>query len=85
MSFDIDAHIENGQPALRILDADTHSVRLAWRCPSCDEACTGPDALALKQLFRELFLLSLLEKLKKPSPLPSPPCGHSLRSGRGSY
>lgn len=68
MSFDIEARIENGQPSLRILDADSHTVRLAWSCPQCEEPCTGPEGLALQRLFRELFLLSLLDKLRVSDP-----------------
>jgi hypothetical protein len=80
MSFDIEARFENGQPSLRILDADSHTVRLAWRCPQCDEACPGPEGLALQRLFRELFLLSLIEKLRpedryNPSAPPRAPSG----------
>jgi hypothetical protein len=79
MSFDIEARIENGQPSLRILDADSQAVRLAWSCPACEEPCAGPEGLALQRLFRELFLLSLIEKLKPgdrytpsaPPPVPS--------------
>lgn len=62
MSFQIEARIEEGRPSLRILDADSHAVRLAWSCPP-DGPCS-PDGLALQRLFRELFLLSALDKLR---------------------
>ncbi|HXG28747.1 MAG TPA: hypothetical protein VNJ47_07855 [Nevskiales bacterium] len=68
MSFDIDARIENGRPALRILDADSRCVRLAWTCPCDDAPGNSAENLALQRLFRELFLLSLLDKLTAPGP-----------------
>jgi hypothetical protein len=86
MSFDIDARIENGRPSLRILDADSRCVRLAWTCPCGDAPGASAESLALQQLFRELFLLSLLDKLTDPGPSPrrkpgSSACKKSLDSG----
>jgi hypothetical protein len=84
MGFDIEARIENGQPSLRILDADSHAVRLAWNCPHGAEPCTGPEALALQRLFRELFLLSLLDKLT-PEDRCSPLTPPQVPSGRPPF
>lgn len=56
MAYEINAWVENGAPRLQILDADSHSVRLAWR---------GGDKRDSTSLFRELLLLSLMQQLQQ--------------------
>lgn len=69
MSYDIDASLENGEPRLHIIDADSGAVRLAWhyRKKDLDETKhiqTYLEEVAVKELFRELFLLSCSRKVK---------------------
>jgi len=59
MRYEIDAWLEEGEPRLRILDADSGTVRMAWD----SDAEHGRDP-ALKALFRELMLLSALQRLR---------------------
>ena len=60
MSYAIDACLEEGRPCLRILDAESSAVRLVWHCPVHD--AESQTARAVHDLFRELFLLSLLRE-----------------------
>lgn len=68
MSYDIDASLEKGEPRLHIIDADSGSVRLAWHYKRNVEERTSAQAqleeVAIKELFRELFLLSCLGSKK---------------------
>lgn len=62
MSYDIDAWLaEDGTPRLQIIDADSGSVRLAWGAGSSP---MGRDPV-VKGLFRELMLLSALQRLNR--------------------
>lgn len=59
MSYDIEAWLDqDGAPRLQIIDADSGSVRLAWR-----SASRARSDARLKGLFRELLLLSALQRL----------------------
>ncbi len=64
MSYDINAWLEDGQPRLQIIDADSGAVRLAWQYrrpdPAPSEAEQYLQQMAVKALFQELFLLSSL-------------------------
>jgi len=68
MSYDINAWLEDGEPRLQIIDADSGTVRLAWcyRKPKKDEVDAEHDLerLAVKELFQELFLLSSLRAMQ---------------------
>lgn len=68
MSYDIDASLEEGEPRLHIIDADLGTVRLAWHYKRKLEEKTSAEAqleeVAIKELFRELFLLSCLRNIK---------------------
>lgn len=44
---------EQGRPCLQILDADAHSVRMAWRAPAAGEAF---DHMGLRDFCRECLL-----------------------------
>ena len=46
--------LEDGQPCLQIIDADTASVRLAWRAPAEGEDL---DRLGLRDFCRECLLM----------------------------
>lgn len=62
MGYLIEAHFDNGRPALWIADAATRQVKLQWHYdPASDSA-----QVALKQLFRALALLSCQNKLSPP-------------------
>ncbi len=62
MSYEINAWVEDGAPRLQILEADSRTVRLAWRAAAArDGAASAP----LKTLFRELMLLSLTQQLQR--------------------
>lgn len=73
MRYLIDAWLEEGDPRLRITDADSGAVRLQWiyrRSPSrtgTDHDCTeGPRCAgcsALHCLVNDLFLLACADKL----------------------
>lgn len=76
MSYDIDAWLENGEPRLQIIDADSGAVRLAWgyRKQEIDESDMNLylERLAVKDLFQKLFLLSSLRNIKpQKNPKPS--------------
>lgn len=66
MSYVIDANLDTGVPKLRVLEAESGTVRLVFSgptiqtCSACTCACPEqcPNRIALKRLFRELFLLS---------------------------
>lgn len=53
MTYHIDAWLDDGEPCLELIDADSSHVRLAWRADT--DAASRP---ALHQLFRELLLIS---------------------------
>lgn len=62
MGYDIDAWLANdGSPRLEIIDADSGSVRLAWGAAPPRRLAAQP----LKPLFRELLLLSTLQRLER--------------------
>lgn len=64
MSYDIEAWLgKDGAPRLQIIDADSGSVRLAWGAGE-----RGGSDPALKGLFRELLLLSTLQRLERQRP-----------------
>lgn len=71
MAFKIEANLLQGEPRLRVFDADSGAVRLHWRyrsgliqpdpdlpCCSEDHQCTA--RANLHALMRELFLLSCI-------------------------
>ncbi len=57
MSLSINAWLENGEPHLQILDAESERVCLSWRLSHEQETSCGKEAL--QKLFRELILLSV--------------------------
>ncbi|MDT0618845.1 MAG: hypothetical protein RJQ08_07670 [Salinisphaeraceae bacterium] len=63
MSYDIEAWLAaDGSPRLQLIDADSGSVRLVWGdCPKAE----SDSNQALKGLFRELMLLSALQRLEQ--------------------
>lgn len=73
MSYDIDAHIRNGRPNLRIRDASTGSVRLTWDCPAAGkDAASDAEMLqrlaleeAVHDLFKKLFLMTSARYLRE--------------------
>lgn len=73
MSFHIEANLHQGEPRLRVFDADSGALRLHWRYRTAlTQACRGQgvcneDHLCaaranLHALMRELFLLSCSSK-----------------------
>lgn len=60
MRYEINAWLENGEPCLQVLDANSQVVRLLWKSRSC---CS--EGQQLRALFRELMLLSVLNDLGK--------------------
>ena len=80
MNCMIDAWLENGEPRLRIVDAESGAVRLDWSgsdaaAPSCDGApvCTRdhrcPARAALHGLINELFLLACADCVRSGRPV----------------
>jgi hypothetical protein len=66
MSYELDAGLDGRSPYLRVLEADSGCVRLAWRYPAPEERASPADAdTALQELFRELFLLTTADYLKQ--------------------
>lgn len=90
MGYEINAWLEDGEPRLQILDADSKTVRMAWRA-----GATAPGA-ALHGLFRDLMLLSVIRPAMLPpnqtpgqtpsqtSRLPTSRAFFSMNSRRGS-
>lgn len=64
MSYQIDAQLNKDQAELRIIEAETGRVRLAWECPMHESDSADARRLELKRLFRELMLLSTLDGLR---------------------
>lgn len=64
MSYQIDAQLNNDQARLRIIEAETGRVRLAWECPMHEAEDGRSGRLGLQRLFRELMLLSTLDTLR---------------------
>lgn len=65
MSYRIDAGLDGNAPYLRVLEADSGCVRLAWRYPAPEERAVPEEAdAALQELFRELFLLTTADYLR---------------------
>jgi hypothetical protein len=68
MSYEIDARLRDNQARLRIVEVETGRVRVAWDCPLDKAFGTATDQptnkLELQRLFRELMLLSTLDKLR---------------------
>ena len=90
MSYDINAWLEDGEPRLQIIDADSGTVRLAWcyRKPKKDEVDAEHDLerLAVKKLFQELFLLSSLRAMQPPrktKPRPAIGCADAALRNKG--
>lgn len=61
MSYQIDAQLHEQRARLRIIDAETGRVRLAWDCPLHSERTEASTRQGLHRLFRELMLLSVLD------------------------
>lgn len=71
MKFLVDAKLLNGQPMLRILDADTGAVRLEWSLVRTQqmlrdgeikpEEFLRPELYGMNLLVKNLFLLACLE------------------------
>lgn len=64
MSYQIDAQLNNNQAQLRIIEAETGRVRLAWDCPMHEPGGADEGRMRLQRLFRELMLLSTLDGLR---------------------
>lgn len=64
MSYQIDAQLNKDQAELRIIEAETGRVRLAWECPMHEAGTADARRLELQRLFRELMLLSTLDGLR---------------------
>lgn len=64
MSYQIDAQLNDDQAQLRIIEAETGRVRLAWDCPMHAGREGMTERLGLQKLFRELMLLSMLDNLR---------------------
>ena len=64
MSYQIDAQLNQQKAQLRIVDAQTGRLRLAWDCPLHDGPVSSQARRELQQLFRELMLLSTLDTLQ---------------------
>lgn len=64
MSYQIDAQLNEDQAQLRLIEAETGRVRLAWECPMHDSEATDEGRVRLQRLFRELMLLSTLDRLR---------------------
>lgn len=79
MNCTIDAWLENGEPRLRIVDADSGAVRLEWSCADAAGPCDGapvctrdhhcPARAALHGLINELFLLACVDCLRSGRPV----------------
>lgn len=72
MSYRIDTALRGANPTLRICDASSGSVRLAWEYPKQNsdlseeerELLTLRREEAIHELFRQLFLLTTEQYLK---------------------
>lgn len=75
MPYHIDTALKGANPSLRICDATSGSVRLAWEYPHQTPSLSEEDrelmALrreeAIHELFRQLFLLTTEQYLKGDS------------------
>lgn len=69
MSYEIDAWLEEGEPQLQIIDADSGCLRLAWRYPKSEVDESDPrqylSQLAIKELFQKLFLLASVHDIQR--------------------
>lgn len=65
MRYIIDAWLEDGDPRLNILDADTGAVRMRWDYARPHDAAAHEPAAskALQGLFRKLMLLSCADRI----------------------
>jgi hypothetical protein len=72
MRYLIDAWLDEGDPHLRIIDADSGSIRLNWVYPrsaiqdvehDCNDKSPCGGCSALHCLLNHLFLLSCIDKL----------------------
>lgn len=61
MSYTIDARLGDDCARLRIVEAETGRVRLAWECPLSGQSQNQASRRSLQRLFRELMLLSALD------------------------
>lgn len=61
MAYLISPKLADGQPELEIMDATTGSVRMSWKPAERH----GRDS-EIHRLFRELFLMTALDELKRP-------------------
>lgn len=62
MGYFIYASLDNGNPCLRVVDADSHKLCLNWHCqagPDSDETSVQRE---LQRLFRDLLLVSCQQK-----------------------
>jgi len=65
MSYKLDAGLDGSRPYLRVLEAESGSVRLAWTYDRDGRADTQADAeCQLQALFGELYLLTTADYLK---------------------
>lgn len=69
MHYRIDASLQNGRPRLRILDADSHCLRLAWQPADA----RVQDESDLQDLFRRLLLITTMDELLENSHHPGEP------------
>ncbi|MGB1580451.1 MAG: hypothetical protein ACPHER_02965 [Nevskiales bacterium] len=63
MSYQIDAQLNKQNAQLRIVEAETGRLRLAWDCPLHNGPMSSQARHELQRLFRELMLLSTLDTL----------------------
>ena len=77
MSYRIDAWLDLGDPRLRIVDADSGTVRLDWSGPGvagghgapgapCPDDHLCPGCTALHRLVHNLFLLACIDGVACP-------------------
>lgn len=66
MGYYIDAWLENGIPQLSIRDVRTGAVRLRWKPSRGNKADHQPAGHDLQCLFRELVLLSCIDRIALP-------------------
>ena len=62
MSYHINAWLENGDPQLQIIDAQSKSVCMSWSY-TAKRGSTGKDKNEIQTLFRELLLLTCKQEM----------------------
>ena len=81
MGYYIYAWLENGNPQLQIVDAQSKSVCVSWSYHALDDAKTD-DKKEIQSLFRDLLLLTYKQEMSNYRIFEAKPatneCTHSL-------